>query len=222
MTLTTPVLDVLLRLGLALLLGGVVGFERERDSQPAGLRTHMILVLGACLAAIISEEMGARFGSDPPTRLAAQVISGIGFLGAGAILRFGFNIKGLTTATTLWTMAIVGLAVGFGYYLLAALTTVFMIIILTIMNVIEKKFVRINLIRNIVVDVDYQDGIIRTVRKAISNIAEKVVSFSVRKSVRSSRLRLTIVAQFRRSESVEDLVELLSKIEGLRSIKIDQ
>jgi len=221
MTLTTPVLDILLRLGLALILGGVVGFERERDSQPAGLRTHMILVLGACLAAIISEEMGARFGSDP-TRLAAQVISGIGFLGAGAILRFGFNIKGLTTATTLWTMAIVGLAVGFGYYLLAALTTVFMIIILTIMNVIEKKFVRIHLIRNIVVDVDYQDGIIRTVRKAISNIAEKVVSFSVRKSVRSSRLRLTIVAQFRRSESVEDLVELLSKIEGLRSIKIDQ
>ena len=221
MTLTTPVLDILLRLGLALILGGVVGFERERDSQPAGLRTHMILVLGACLAAIISEEMGARFGSDP-TRLAAQVISGIGFLGAGAILRFGFNIKGLTTATTLWTMAIVGLAVGFGYYLLGALTTVFMIIILTIMSVIEKKFVRINLIRNIVVDVDYQDGIIRTVRKAISNIAEKVVSFSVRKSVRSSRLRLTIVAQFRRSESVEDLVELLSKIEGLRSIKIDQ
>ncbi|HQN69614.1 MAG TPA: MgtC/SapB family protein [Anaerolineaceae bacterium] len=221
MTLTTPVLDILLRLGLALILGGVVGFERERDSQPAGLRTHMILVLGACLAAIISEEMGARFGSDP-TRLTAQVISGIGFLGAGAILRFGFNIKGLTTATTLWTMAIVGLAVGFGYYLLGALTTVFMIIILTIMNVIEKKFVRINLIRNIVVDVDYQDGIIRTVRKAISNIAEKVVSFSVRKSVRSSRLRLTIVAQFRRSESVEDLVELLSKIEGLRSIKIDQ
>ncbi len=221
MTLTTPVLDILLRLGLALILGGVVGFERERDSQPAGLRTHMILVLGACLAAIISEEMGARFGSDP-TRLAAQVISGIGFLGVGAILRFGFNIKGLTTATTLWTMAIVGLAVGFGYYLLGALTTVFMIIILTIMNVIEKKFVRINLIRNIVVDVDYQDGIIRTVRKAISNIAEKVVSFSVRKSVRSSRLRLTIVAQFRRSESVEDLVELLSKIEGLRSIKIDQ
>ena len=221
MTLNTPVLDILLRLGLALILGGVVGFERERDSQPAGLRTHMILVLGACLAAIISEEMGARFGSDP-TRLAAQVISGIGFLGAGAILRFGFNIKGLTTATTLWTMAIVGLAVGFGYYLLGALTTVFMIIILTIMNVIEKKFVRINLIRNIVVDVDYQDGIIRTVRKAISNIAVKVVSFSVRKSVRSSRLRLTIVAQFRRSESVEDLVELLSKIEGLRSIKIDQ
>ena len=65
MTLTTPVLDILLRLGLALILGGVVGFERERDSQPAGLRTHMILVLGACLAAIISEEMGARFGSDP-------------------------------------------------------------------------------------------------------------------------------------------------------------
>jgi putative Mg2+ transporter-C (MgtC) family protein len=216
-----PIYDILIRLGLALFFGGVIGFERERDSQPAGLRTHMILVLGSCLAAIISEEMGALFGSDP-TRLAAQVISGIGFLGAGAILRFGFNIKGLTTATTLWTMAIVGLATGFGYYIHGAVTTFLMLITLTVMNVIEKKFVRINMIRNIVVDIDYYDGVIRTVRKTISDIAEKVNSFSVRKSVRSSRLRITIVAQFRKSERVEDLVELLSKIEGLRNIKVDQ
>jgi len=216
-----PIYEILIRLSLALIFGAVVGFERERDSQPAGLRTHMILVLGSCLAAIISEEMGALFGSDP-TRLAAQVISGIGFLGAGAILRLGFNIKGLTTATTLWTMAIVGLAVGFGYYVLGAVTTVFMLIILTVVNVIEKKFVRINMIRNIVVDVDNYDGVIRTVRKTISNIAEKVNSFSVRKSVRSSRLRITIVAQFRKTESIEDLVEVVSKIEGLRNLKIDQ
>lgn len=217
----TPITDILIRLAIALLLGGVVGFERERDSQPAGLRTHMILVLGACLAAIISEEMGAQFGSDP-TRLAAQVISGIGFLGAGAILRFGFNIKGLTTATTLWTMAIVGLALGFGYYLIAVITTAFMLIILTLMNVIEKKFVRTNLIRNVVVDVDYEDGVIRAVRKTMSEIAEKLISFSVRKSARTSRLRITIVAQFNKSESIEDLVEKISKIEGLRNIKIDQ
>ncbi len=213
--------DILIRLALALLLGGVVGFERERDSQPAGLRTHMILVLGACLAAIISEEMGATFGSDP-TRLAAQVVSGIGFLGAGAILRFGFNIKGLTTATTLWTMAIVGLALGFGYYVIAVITTAFMLIILTVMNIIEKKFVRTNLIRNVVVDVDYEDGVIRTVRKTMTEIAEKLISFSVRKSARTSRLRITIVAQFNKSESIEDLVEKISKIEGLRNIKIDQ
>lgn len=213
--------DILIRLALALLLGGAVGFERERDSQPAGLRTHMILVLGACLAAIISEEMGAAFGSDP-TRLAAQVVSGIGFLGAGAILRFGFNIKGLTTATTLWTMAIVGLALGFGYYLLAVITTVFMLIILTLVNVIENKFVRTHLIRNLVIDVDFEEGVIRTVRKTMSEIAEKVISFSVRKSARTSRLRITIVAQFNKSERIEDLVETISKIEGLRNIKIDQ
>ncbi len=213
--------DVLIRLALALLLGGVVGFERERDSQPAGLRTHMILVLGACLTAIISEEMGVRFGSEP-TRIGAQVVSGIGFLGAGAILRFGFNIKGLTTATTLWTMAIVGLALGFGYYAIAVITTAFMLIILTVMNIIEKKFVRTNLIRNIVVDVDYEEGVIRAVRKTMTEIAEKLISFSVRKSTRTSRLRITNVAQFRKTESIEDLVEKISKIEGLRNIKIDQ
>ena len=217
----THITDILIRLSLAVLLGGVVGFERERDSQPAGLRTHMILVLGACLAAIISVEMGATFGSDP-TRVAAQVVSGIGFLGAGAILRYGFNIKGLTTATTLWTMAIVGLSVGFGYYVVGVITTVFMLIILTLINVVEKKFVRVNLIRNIVVDVDYEDGVIRNVRKTMTDIAEKLISFSVRKSTRSLRLRITIVAQFRKTESVEDLVEKISKIEGLRSIKIEQ
>lgn len=221
MILQTPIHILLLRLTLATFLGSVVGFERERDSQPAGLRTHMILVLGACLAAIISDEMSFRYGTDP-TRLAAQVISGIGFLGAGAILRFGFNIKGLTTATTLWTMAIVGLAVGFGYPVIAVVTTVFMIIILTIINVVEKKFVRINMVRNIVVDVDFDQGITRKIRKTMTSISEKLISFSVRKSVRSSRLRITMIAQFRKNEGIEDVVETLSAIDGVRNIKIDQ
>jgi len=102
---------MLLRLAVSMLLGGAIGFERERDSQPAGLRTHMILILGSCLAMILSINIGIKNGTDP-TRMAAQVISGVGFLGAGAILRSGFNVKGLTTATTVWTTAIIGLAVG--------------------------------------------------------------------------------------------------------------
>jgi len=97
--------EILIRLGLAALLGMIVGFERERQNQPAGLRTHAILAIGSCLAMTISINLAVQFvphvPNGDPARLAAQVISGIGFLGAGAILRYGTNVKGLTTATSL-------------------------------------------------------------------------------------------------------------------------
>ena len=101
--------EILLRLGLAALLGMLVGYERERQNQPAGLRTHAILAIGSCLAMTVSINLSTQFESfganGDPARIAAQVVSGIGFLGAGAILRYGTNVKGLTTATSLWTIA---------------------------------------------------------------------------------------------------------------------
>ena len=116
--------DILIRLLIAAGLGAVVGFERERSQQPAGLRTHIILVVGSTLAMTLSVNLAIQFQplvpNGDPARLAAQVISGIGFLGAGAIFRYGVSIKGLTTATSLWTMAVVGLVVGAGHYLAAS------------------------------------------------------------------------------------------------------
>ena len=167
-----PLLEIFLRLAAALVAGGIIGYERERDSQPAGLRTHMILALGAALVMILSVNIGIKFGSDP-ARLAAQVISGIGFLGAGAILRFGFNVKGLTTASTLWTTAMVGMAIGYGYYLVSLFAVVITIIVLTLVERFEKKFVRVNVIRTVVVDVHEREGILREVRKTISKMAQK-------------------------------------------------
>ena len=214
-----PLPDIILRIGLSLVLGGIIGFERERDSQPAGLRTHMILVVGACLAMILSVNIAFKAGTDP-TRLAAQVVSGIGFLGAGAILRSGFNVKGLTTATTMWTMAIVGLAVGAGYYAVSAITTAVLMIVLSLLDVFEKRFVRINIIRNLVIDVHERKGVLREVRKTMTQIADQIIDFSVKKSVKSKHLRIEVAARFNRSDKVEDLVEQISDIEGIRSIKI--
>lgn len=211
---------MLLRIGLSLVLGGIIGFERERDSQPAGLRTHMILVVGACLAMILSINIASLADTDP-TRLAAQVVSGIGFLGAGAILRSGFNVKGLTTATTLWTMAIVGLVVGAGYFAIAIITTVVIMIVLSVLDVIEKRFVRINVIRNITVEVHDHKGVIREVRKIIAHVADQVITFSVQKSLKSKTLRLEIVARFNRSDKLETLVEQISEIEGVKVFKIE-
>jgi len=213
--------QILLRMGLSLVLGGIIGFERERDSQPAGLRTHMILVVGACLTMILSINIAVLTGSEEPARLAAQVVSGIGFLGAGAILRYGYNVKGLTTATTLWTMAIVGMSVGMGYYLVATITTVVIMAVLSVLEVLEKKFVRINVIRNIVVDVHDRKGVIREVRKTIGQIADQLLDFSVQKSIKNKHLRIEIAARFNRSEKVENMVEQISAIDGVRALKIE-
>lgn len=212
--------EMILRLVVSVLLGAAVGYERERDNQPAGLRTHMILVLGACLAMILSINIGSEHGTDP-ARLAAQVIAGIGFLGAGAILRYGFNVKGLTTAATLWTMAIVGMAVGYGYYLISVVTTALMLIILSVVNIIEHRFIRTNVVRTITIESHGGTGQIRTIRKAINQLAERIINFSVQRNIKGDRIRIQVVAELDRNEKLEHLVETLSNLEGVRAVKIE-
>jgi putative Mg2+ transporter-C (MgtC) family protein len=123
--------EILLRVGLAAGLGGAIGFERELRERQAGLRTHMLVSVGAALFTLVSAYAWTdwRFSTEEglvfdPTRIAAQVVTGIGFLGAGAIIRQGLSVRGLTTAATLWVVAAIGMATGAGYYAAAAITTV--------------------------------------------------------------------------------------------------
>ena len=110
--------ELLGRLLLAAVLGGAIGAERELNDQAAGLRTHMLLTIGACLFTLISAYgFGGGIGTDP-SRLAAQIVTGIGFLGGGAIVRHGLTVKGLTTAASIWATASVGVAIGAGSYVL--------------------------------------------------------------------------------------------------------
>jgi len=110
-------LELLGRLLLAAVLGGAIGAERELNDQAAGLRTHMLLTIGACLFTLVSAYGFGGPGTDP-SRLAAQIVTGIGFLGGGAIVRHGLTVKGLTTAASIWATASVGVAVGAGSYVL--------------------------------------------------------------------------------------------------------
>ncbi len=119
---------MVLRLMLSALAGGIVGMERESNNRPAGLRTHILVTLGATLVMILSmygfEGMGPGGAGGDPGRMAAQVVSGIGFLGAGTILRTGNSISGLTTAASIWVCGCIGLAIGNGYYFGGILTTI--------------------------------------------------------------------------------------------------
>jgi putative Mg2+ transporter-C (MgtC) family protein len=118
---------MVLRLLLAAALGAIIGYQRERAGKPAGLRTHTLICIGAALFTIASIY---GFGSADPARIAAGVVTGIGFLGAGAIIRTREHIVGLTTAASIWAVAAVGLAAGAGLYLLSAVTTAVIMIIL--------------------------------------------------------------------------------------------
>lgn len=140
--------EVLIRVGLAAVLGGAIGAEREFREREAGLRTHMLVSVGSALFTLVSAYAWSDFEfSTPegivfdPTRIAAQIVSGIGFLGAGAIIRQGLSIRGLTTAATLWVVAAIGMASGAGYYSGAVITTVLVIVALGPVRILAGRLI---------------------------------------------------------------------------------
>jgi len=133
--------EIALRLFLACVFGGVVGFQRERHDSPAGFRTYILVYLGSALIMVLSMYGFSDFPTTgDPARLAAQVVSGIGFLGAGTILRDGVSVKGLTTAASLWVVSSIGLAAGAGFYYSSLLVTV--LVFITLERSIETYFFR--------------------------------------------------------------------------------
>jgi putative Mg2+ transporter-C (MgtC) family protein len=140
---------VLLRLSVAALLGGAIGMERELRERQAGLRTHLVVCVGSALFTLVSaygfHEFLVNGGSlvrTDPTRIAAQIVSGIGFLGAGAIIRQGLSVKGLTTAATLWLVAAIGMASGAGYYSAALFATAGALLTLGPLRIVAYRVVR--------------------------------------------------------------------------------
>lgn len=137
--------DIFLRFLCAMAVGMVIGTEREYSNRPAGMRTHILVALGACGVMITSQLIFFQYhvyGATPdPARLPAQVITGVGFLGAGTILREGTNVKGLTTAASLWAVACLGVAAGGGYYAVAAIGTVFIFITLTVFEILQNHLI---------------------------------------------------------------------------------
>jgi len=148
---------ICLRLLCAMAVGLVIGTEREYTHRPAGMRTHILVALGSCAVMITGQLIFAQYkplgGSPDPARLAAQVITGVGFLGAGTILREGINVKGLTTAASLWSVACLGIAAGGGYYLVALVGMVFIFITLTLFEYIQHKLVKPKPVRDYVLQV---------------------------------------------------------------------
>lgn len=149
---------IAMRLLCAMLVGLVIGTEREYTHRPAGMRTHILVALGSCAVMVTGQLIFAEYrpyGASPdPARLAAQVITGVGFLGAGTILREGINVKGLTTAASLWSVACLGIAAGAGYYIVALVGMVFILITLTVFEFLQNKLIKPKTVRDYALQVD--------------------------------------------------------------------
>jgi len=214
--------DMLLRLLMAAVLGAAVGWQRERHAQPAGLRTHTILVVGSTLAMLLSINLARQYSvvSQDPARLAAQVISGIGFLGAGAILREGLTVKGLTTATSLWTMAIVGLAVGDGYFLVAAVVTAFLLVALSTMYWFERRYIHGSVTIFITLKAEDRVGLIDEVKQVLTQKSRRIDAMSVRRNLEDRNISIDVTMESRESDTSSRLVDELADIKGVRSFKV--
>lgn len=137
--------EILIRILLATIVGGITGIERERSNKVAGFRTHILVSLGACIASITSLDLFLQFhtiSNLDPARLSAQVLSGIGFLGAGTIMKTSNRVVGLTTAAGIWSTACIGIAIGYGYYFLGIISWLILLIVLYILKFIDSSLKR--------------------------------------------------------------------------------
>lgn len=207
------------RLLLAAVLGGIIGYERERARTPAGFRTHIIVCVASALIMLTSEFLSQAYGGDSgsdPSRLGAAVISGIGFLGAGTILRSGANVRGLTTAASLWAVACVGLAVGIGFY--AGAIAVSLVIFLTL--VLLKRIGRNFSARYKTINISTKDipGQIGTISELFEKGGAKINNISVVNNIigEAITLKFSIIAS---KEYVHTkMISIISNIEGVEKI----
>ncbi|MBT3318537.1 MAG: MgtC/SapB family protein [Clostridia bacterium] len=172
-------LQIFFRIGASVIIGAVVGLQREYSNNPAGFRTHMLVAIGACIAMITNELLLAQFGAANVNvaRMGSYVISGIGFLGAGSIIKDRNRVRGLTTAAGLWVTACLGITAGAGFYLAALIGTVFVFIIIAVMKILEKKLFKER--RQIKVSVRNKTAELPEIIKALSGIGASVEDVKV-------------------------------------------
>jgi len=218
------VVDPFIGILTAAALGSLIGLEREVHGQPAGLRTHMILAVGASLAAILSISY-SQFLSNPslpsdPGRIVAQVVSGVGFLGAGAIMKMGVTVKGLTTASSLWTTAIVGIACGSQYYNIAIFTALLVLMILTVINYLEELLLTTYKTHTLKVTMKDRPGIVNETREMLREFKVKVVSLNASMPNKST-LKLEMIIRKPSDLGMDKVINIINSMDEAQTMSLE-
>ena len=213
---------VLFRLVLAAVLSGAIGFEREFHGRAAGFRTHILLCVGSTLVMLTSMHIFDIYSSKvaaDPARIAAGVITGIGFLGAGTIMHSKSAVRGLTTAASLWVVAGIGLAVGSGMYYGAVVTTLLTVITLMLFSRLEYTMIRKDWYKTIIIETKEGVDQLKAIREIITDRKSEITDFEVDKARDGVNMVLKIGLKLYQIRTADQIIDDLSHLDGVKYVK---
>lgn len=214
--------QIIIRLLLAVFLGGLVGLERELHGRVAGFRTHILVCLGSALIMLTSIHIFMLYQGlaiTDPSRIAAGVVTGIGFLGAGTIIRFKASVRGLTTAASLWTVSGVGLAVGCGFYTASFTTVILVIASLFLLTKIEQRMVRKDWYKTVVVETKSNADQLVSIRAVLSNYKVEIRDLGIKKTEVPENVLLEINLKLLSSKDDDQIISEIINIDGVNKVK---
>lgn len=210
--------DVFVKLILSLFFGGIVGYEREAHGRAAGLRTHILVSVGSCLIMLTSTyiyEVYKNVTVIDPSRIAAGVVTGIGFLGAGTILRFRGSVIGLTTAASIWAVAAVGLATGLGFYEGAIVTTALILATLILVSRMEYRFIRKDWYKRLIIISEIQGAKLQKIRNVLAKYNAEIKDFEVEKLADKNESSLRFDIKLTSNKYDDTIIMTILEIEGI-------
>jgi putative Mg2+ transporter-C (MgtC) family protein len=218
-------LDVLVKLLLAGLAGGLVGLEREKHGRPAGLRTNLLVAVGSCVMVIVSEAFFYKYAAYDaqsmlridPSRVAAQIVTGVGFLGAGVILKEGASVRGLTTAASLWTVSGLGMAFGMGFFSLGSIATVLVLISLNLLKKLEPVIPKVRFL-TLMVTATNRDGLLEELQAIFADRGLVVSDISSNLDLVNDELFYQIVITQQQKRIGQELTKAIRQLESIKKI----
>lgn len=218
-------LGITVKLLLAALAGGLVGLEREKHGRPAGLRTNLLVAVGSCVMMIVSEAFALKYGPFDaettlrldPARVAAQIVTGIGFIGAGVILKEGATVRGLTTAASLWTVAGLGMAFGMGFFSLGAIATLLVLISLTLLKKLDPVVKKDRYLTLAVTAVN-REGLFEELQETLAARSLETMSLNSSVDLVADELFYQVVITQQTQHVGHELTAEIKKIDGIKKI----
>ncbi|NOY86332.1 MAG: MgtC/SapB family protein [Deltaproteobacteria bacterium] len=218
-------LSIMIKLILAALAGGLVGLEREKHGRPAGMRTNLLVSVGACTIMIISEAFYLKYGMHgaetilrlDPSRTAAQIVTGIGFLGAGVIVKEGATVRGLTTAAGLWVVAGLGMAFGMGFFSLGVISTVLVLVSLVSLSKLDSMINK-DLYLTLSVTGERRDNLFDELMELVKDLGLKASGISSQVDLVENEIFIKMVLTQQRKRVGQELSAAVEKLEGIKKI----
>ncbi|MCP5106571.1 MAG: MgtC/SapB family protein [bacterium] len=208
-------IEIILKVLLAAVLGGLIGLERQISQKDAGLRTCILIAIGTALFTVLSLNLVEPSKTADPSRLAAHIITGIGLLGAGVIIRARFSDRGLTTAATIWIVAGIGISVGSGYYLASLFVTIFVVLVLTALKYISAMLESQGQMHAYVIATEDRASVLIEVKKIIRELGLKYIDSRLRKVDEGYEIEISLVTSKTKNQG---FVEKVMQLPGVKEI----